>query len=222
MKGHPSSVCAATVILALAPSARAQWSDDPNVNLALADRPGEQTQVLIAPTADGGAYVMPSAWPAWLGLLLIAMLGVFFASQLRNLRDDADQRKSLAGQLGKGSVSEFLPRTRQDLRWFIILSITAGICEEILFRGFLIWYFEQISVIALAVVFSSILFGLAHSYQGWQGGLRAGLMGLVLALSYVLSGSLWVPIFLHIAGDIYAGTLGWLAFAEENESLPGA
>ncbi len=57
MKGHLSPAWAATAILLLAPAARAQWSDDPDVNLALGDRPGEQTQVLIAPTADGGAYV---------------------------------------------------------------------------------------------------------------------------------------------------------------------
>ncbi len=57
MKGHCSSVCTAAAILLLVPSTRAQWSDDPDVNLALGDRPGEQTQVLIAPTADGGAYV---------------------------------------------------------------------------------------------------------------------------------------------------------------------
>ncbi len=37
--------------------ATGQWSDDPDVNLALADGAGEQTQVKVAPTADGGAYV---------------------------------------------------------------------------------------------------------------------------------------------------------------------
>ncbi len=158
---------------------------------------------------------LPSAWPALLGLLLIGLLSGFLAIQLRKLGGDEELRRGLGEQLDRGSVSEFLPRTRQELRWFILLSITAGVCEEILFRGFLIWYFSQFSATAVAVVLSAIVFGLAHSYQGWQGSLRAGVMGLVLAVSYVLTGSLWVPIFLHIAGDIYAGTLGWLAYAED-------
>ncbi len=159
---------------------------------------------------------IPAAWPAWLGILLIAPLGVFLVFQLRKLRGDKDQRQSLREQLSQSPAAEYLPRTRKDLNWFILLSITAGACEEILFRGFLIWYFGQINGTALAVLLSSILFGLAHSYQGWQGGLRAGLMGLVLALCYVFTGSLWVPIFLHIAGDVYGGILGRLAFAEED------
>ncbi len=48
MKGHLSPAWAATAILLLAPAARAQWSDDPDVNLALGDRPGEQTQGGVA------------------------------------------------------------------------------------------------------------------------------------------------------------------------------
>ncbi len=43
--------------LAIASLARAEWSEDPTLNFAIADRPGEQTQVKIVPTADGGAYV---------------------------------------------------------------------------------------------------------------------------------------------------------------------
>ena len=79
------------------------------------------------------------------------------------------------------------------------------------------WYFNVFSVTALAVVLSSILFGMAHSYQGWKGGLRAGVVGLILALSYLLLGSLWIPILLHIVGDIHSGMLGWLAFKEDKQ-----
>lgn len=158
---------------------------------------------------------LPSQWPAWLGLILVALLGFILFSQLRKLSEDKEQRQSLCKQLSDAPVSEFLPRTRQELKWFFLLSISAGICEEILFRGFLTWYFEQFTATALAVVLSSIVFGAAHSYQGWQGSFRAGVMGLILAVSYVLTGSLWVPILLHIGADMYAGTLGWLAFAED-------
>jgi hypothetical protein len=45
------------VLAALTAAAQAQWSEDPSQNLAVADRSGEQTQVKIHATADGGAYV---------------------------------------------------------------------------------------------------------------------------------------------------------------------
>jgi hypothetical protein len=47
----------AVAVLAVTAAARAQWSDDPTQNLAVANRSGEQTQAKIHATSDGGAYV---------------------------------------------------------------------------------------------------------------------------------------------------------------------
>lgn len=156
----------------------------------------------------------PSGWPAWVGLLIVVVLSLLMSLQLKKINDDQQQRQSLKEQLNKGLVAEFLPRTRKELRWFVFMSFAAGICEEILFRGYLLWYFLHFST-PVAIVISSVLFGLAHSYQGWQGVLRTAVIGLVLCLAYMLTGSLWVPIFLHVVGDIYSGGLGILAFGEE-------
>lgn len=61
MNGSSRSACMAAVLAGAAALpgtvATGQWSDDPDVNLALADGSGEQTQAKVAPTADGGAYV---------------------------------------------------------------------------------------------------------------------------------------------------------------------
>jgi membrane protease YdiL (CAAX protease family) len=152
---------------------------------------------------------------------LLVLAAIFLIFQYRTIRNDLKQRQSLRDKLNNVDASEYLPRTEQEVRWFILVSISAGICEELLFRGFLIWYFKVFSVTALAVVCSSVLFGILHSYQGWKGGLRTGVVGLVLALSYVLTGSLWIPILLHIVVDIHSGMLGWLAF-EENKQVESA
>jgi len=161
---------------------------------------------------------MPLDWPAWVGLLVVAIVAGFMFLQLRKLAKNEEQRQELTEQLSDAPVSEFLPRTKNDMKWFVLLSVTAGITEEILFRGFLIWYFQQIGGIVLAVIFSSILFGLAHSYQGIQGGIRTGFIGLILALGYIFSGSLLPVIFFHIAGDIYSGRLGRLAFGGQDSA----
>jgi len=157
------------------------------------------------------------SWPVWISLFLIVLGAIFLILQYRTIRNDPKQRQSIRDKLRNVDASEYLPRTDQELRWFFLVSISAGICEELLFRGFLMWYFNLFSVTALAVVLSSILFGIAHLYQGWKGGLRAGVVGLILAISYVLLGSLWIPILLHIVVDIHSGVLGWLAFEEDKQ-----
>ena len=193
-----------------------RWRDyrEGSVGLSLLGMGGLATWIYQGrPLSDLGLG-LPSAWPAWLGMAIIALLSILLVIQLRKLKADQEQRKTAAEQLSNGPAGEYLPRNRKDLKWFVVLSFAAGINEEILFRGFLLWYFSNFSL-PVAIVLSSVLFGLGHAYQGWQGIMRTGFAGLIVALAYVLSGSLWVVIFLHIAGDLYSGALGWIAFDEE-------
>ena len=57
------------------------------------------------------------------------------------------------------AVEPILPKGAAELRWFTALSLTAGICEEILFRGYLIWYLDSYIGLVGAVILSSIAFG---------------------------------------------------------------
>lgn len=101
-----------------------------------------------------------------------------------------------------------LPHSTKEGRLFNAVSVTAGICEEILYRGFLIAYFSAFVDMWMAVVLSSILFGFAHMYQGKVGIVKTGAIGLVLAGLYVLTGSLWVPMVLHAFVDVNSGFVG--------------
>lgn len=105
-------------------------------------------------------------------------------------------------------VPELLPRTRQELKLFLYLSVTAGFAEEILYRGYLMWYLLHFGNILFAVLFSSVLFAVAHAYQGRNATLVIFPVGLLFALLYVYSGSLLAPILLHIAINSYAGIYG--------------
>ncbi len=105
-------------------------------------------------------------------------------------------------------IKELLPSTAHERRLWLLLSISAGICEELLFRGFLPWYFlalgaffgRQISLLPVFAL-STFLFGFAHLYQGWKGVLGTGLLGAVFAFLYVFTGNLIVPIVFHILID---------------------
>jgi hypothetical protein len=53
-----------------------------------------------------------------------------------------------------------------------------------------------------AVVVAAVLFGLPHIYQGISGVLITAIFGLIFGLLYVATGSLLIPIALHILVDI--------------------
>ncbi len=51
------TAAALVVVLISVQGALGQWSADPNVNLAIGDRPGAQVQPKIVATSDGGCYI---------------------------------------------------------------------------------------------------------------------------------------------------------------------
>ncbi|MGH7460499.1 MAG: lysostaphin resistance A-like protein [Longimicrobiales bacterium] len=105
-------------------------------------------------------------------------------------------------------LMHLLPQTAREKFAFVFLSITAGICEELVFRGFLISALTVTWGTAAALVISSALFGLLHAYQGAAGALRAGALGLALAIPFILSGSLLPSIAAHTLIDLIGGL--WL------------
>lgn len=81
--------------------------------------------------------------------------------------------------------------------------ITAALGEELLFRGFLL---NEVADLlggggtgwAASAVITSVIFGAGHFYQGPGGVLATGVIGLVLAATYVAAGrNLWVPVLGH-------------------------
>jgi membrane protease YdiL (CAAX protease family) len=116
----------------------------------------------------------------------------------------------LARRLGvreSALLLRLLPETPAEKQVFAGLSVTAGFCEELVFRGFLLYVLSQPFGTAGAIVFSSAVFGLSHAYQDARGAARAGLLGVLLALPPVLSGSLWPSIIAHTAIDLIGGLL---------------
>lgn len=136
------------------------------------------------------------------GLAIAALLTLII--RLRRLGgDDEETREALLARLGQ--VEIILPRTPSQLRHFYAVSLTAGIVEESIWRGFMLWYLGHFMPLWAAVILSSISFGLAHAYQGAANVPRSALIGVVFALIYVLTGSLLIPILLHALADALQG-----------------
>lgn len=103
-----------------------------------------------------------SHWHSWLGVGLTVAACSFFALQLFLARSNDEARSSLREQFDP--ASQMLPHTAAEVRLFAGVALTAGVCEEILFRGYLLAYLEFFMPTWLAATLAVLAFGLAHSY----------------------------------------------------------
>jgi membrane protease YdiL (CAAX protease family) len=155
---------------------------------------------------------LPEGWRLWAPLALggaVVALQVNSAIKLTRL---AAPSEKLRGQLS--SVAPITPRTASELPAFFGVSLTAGFCEEVLFRGFLIWVLQPVVGLWIAVALAALLFGAVHAYQGVAGVIRTGLFGLLFTAIVLLTRSLWPAIVLHAAVDAMGGVIAWLVLRD--------
>lgn len=144
-------------------------------------------------------------WRLGAGLALAALFAFRTWAQSRALaRKPIEKLASYRTKLPAG-FEFLLPHTRDERNAFFLLSVTAGVCEELLARGFLMWFIGAWTGPWIAAVLSSALFGLGHAYQGASGVLKTGVVGLVMAFVYLATGSLVPGILLHALIDAGSG-----------------
>ena len=137
-------------------------------------------------------------------MLGVIVMGVALVVQRRAIATSPDIRARLRERLA--GVAAILPDRREEWPGFASLAITAGICEELLFRGFVTWWLlHYLPVFWLAVLAQAVLFGLAHAYQGPRGMFMAGAFGLFLGGIVWVTGSVWAAMILHALMDLHAG-----------------
>jgi len=140
-----------------------------------------------------------------LGITLIG--GGFLFAQWRSVM--GLEPKELAALASKAeSVADLLPRGDEEARAFRVLAFTAGTCEEILYRGFLIAYLAYFLGAWPAVLVGGVAFGVAHAYQGAVGMVKTGIVGTFAGALLVGTGSLLWPMVLHTAIDLHGGAVG--------------
>ena len=97
-----------------------------------------------------------------------------------------------------------------EVSLWILLSISAGICEEIVFRGYLQRQFQAASgSIVAAVILQGAIFGLAHTYQGWKQVIVIAVLGILYGALVAWRRNLRASILAHAWSDIFEG---WLRF----------
>jgi len=156
----------------------------------------------LAPTVSGA-----------IGLGVVLVITGLLTAQVFQAKNNKEVAAKFMAELERSpSVDNFLPKTEDEYRLFKGLSITAGITEEILFRGYLIWAFSHWTESWLAALLSLAAFTLAHLYQGTTEAIgKVALTGGILTLLYMLSGSLIPAIILHAVIDLTSGATCWYA-----------
>jgi len=161
---------------------------------------------------------MGFAAPGSSGIATGIAAGAFAGLALRPLIV-AFSAKAAAGMRRQfGELEAFLPRTGQQLRWGLLVSVFAGLFEEIAYRGYLMAYFGTWLDQWGALAASSLLFGLAHAYQGKWGVPVTALLGALFGWVYIETGSLLLPILLHIAVDVSAMVTAWIVLHTRAEA----
>lgn len=136
---------------------------------------------------------LPNIWVIILSPLLF-LFALPFAEFTTSLVPTTGNK--LLGELYKSTIEAFEIMLNYKVAGFITVCILAPVLEEILFRGILLRGMLQQGISpAIAIILSSVLFGLAHM-NPWQF-LGAGILGAIFAYIYYRTKSLWMCIFLH-------------------------
>lgn len=151
------------------------------------------------------------------GLIGVAMgfavIVAFVMAQRGKALEDEEALDRLRHQMR--NVERMMPRSDLEARWFARLAITAGVCEELLYRGYLLWYLGHWFALLPAVLIASLVFGVGHVYQGARGVVITTFVGLFMSGIYLLTGSLAACVVIHALMDLHAGHMARVAFTRE-------
>lgn len=128
-----------------------------------------------------------------------------------------------AGWEESRAVLHLLPRDGREKVFFVLLALAAAVCEEYVYRGVALHVLEAWTGEAwIAVAATSLSFGLAHGYQRTAGVLRATLLGVLLAVPVLATGSLLAAVLAHFWINVIIGLGGWRWVAPHaHEAAPG-
>jgi membrane protease YdiL (CAAX protease family) len=107
------------------------------------------------------------------------------------------------------SIQTYLPQRALEIVLWIGVSISAGFCEELVFRGYFQRQFETFARSRwIALFLQAMLFGIAHGYQGVEACVKIACFGLLYGLLALWRKSLRPGMLAHAGSDILSGIFG--------------
>jgi membrane protease YdiL (CAAX protease family) len=162
----------------------------------------------------GLGFFAPSNWT--MTILLSIVLGAVI--QLASTMVIEPLSDKLTNSSTDHSVFENLRGNLKNLLiWLLTVWVLVAFLEEIIFRGFLMSELANVfgnsaGAVILNLILSSVIFGLAHWYQGKSGTLSTAIVGVLMGLLFIWSRyNLWLPILTHGFIDTIGLTMIYLS-----------
>ena len=134
------------------------------------------------------------------GIILLGLRIALGTVDLHNLEKVKNDTKQMLGPIA--------PRTYLEAGLFVLLSVCAGLFEEIIFRGYFQRQFHALSrSAAIGIIVSGIIFGLAHGYQGRRMMIVIAVFGMLFGILAYMRKSLRPGMMAHALQDSYSGIL---------------
>jgi membrane protease YdiL (CAAX protease family) len=112
---------------------------------------------------------------------------------------------------GAKAASFLLPKSAAEVALWIPLAVTAGFCEEMMFRGYLQRQFLALTGnVPASIALQGIVFGGAHLYQGWKGVAVITVYGVLFGILSVMRKSLRPGIIQHAGQDTISGVATYI------------
>ncbi|MGA7522556.1 MAG: CPBP family intramembrane glutamic endopeptidase [Acidobacteriaceae bacterium] len=145
-------------------------------------------------------------WRAWMDDLVAA--AVFWLASAAILVAIGLALRVAHLAIPEKTVMALAPRTGLELLLWIALSITAGFCEEFVFRGYFLRQFSSLGAgVGLGLLASSLLFGVSHGYEGAAGMIAITVYGALFCVLVLLRRSLRPGMMAHAWHDIFSGVM---------------
>jgi uncharacterized protein len=149
-----------------------------------------------------------SGWKMWLRDFGIALL--FWIMALIVLAASATVLRLMHLMKAQKAITALAPQGWSEITIWLALCITAGVMEEFLFRGYLLQQFSSLGRrdqgnLWLGVIASSLLFGIAHGYEGIGAMIAIALFGAMFSILAIKRRSLRAGMMAHAWHDAIAG-----------------
>lgn len=102
----------------------------------------------------------------------------------------------------------FTDHTVSRLALVVFILATAAMAEEVMFRGYPFQSLMEVAGPAAAILIVSALFGLSHfmnPHFSWAAAINTIVIGVLLAIAYLRTRSLWLPWGIHLAWNFVLG-----------------
>lgn len=106
----------------------------------------------------------------------------------------------------QAKIGFLLPQSGPDMLLWIVVAVVAGVSEEIVYRGYLqrqLWSITR--SLPVAVLTQTVIFAIAHMYQGWRAAALTAVYGLAFGILAAWRRSVVPSAIAHVVIDIIGG-----------------